>query len=44
MKEYDREIIATKEKLIHEIEGMKFSFKKLLKVYELSALMSYYKD
>ena len=43
MKEYNREIIKAEEKLIKEIEGMKkFSFKKLLKVIELEALLSYY--
>ncbi len=42
MKEYNREIIKAEEKLIKEIEGMKkFSFKKLLKVIELDALISY---
>lgn len=43
MKEFDREVLRTEEKLISEIEGMKkFSFKKLLKVIELEALLSYY--
>lgn len=43
MKEYKREIIKAEEKLISEIAGMKkFSFKKLLKVIELDALLSYY--
>ena len=42
MKEYNREIIKAEEKLIKEIESMKkFSFKKLLKVIELDALISY---
>ncbi len=44
MKEY-REIYRAEEKLINEIEGMKkFSFKKLLKVIELDALLRYYND
>ncbi|MBR2412029.1 MAG: hypothetical protein IKB08_09945 [Clostridia bacterium] len=43
MKEFDREVLRAEEKLISEIEGMKkFSFKKLLKVIELEALLSYY--
>ncbi len=41
MKEYNRELIKAEEKLIREIAGMKFSFKKLLKVIELDALLSY---
>ena len=44
MKEY-REIYRAEEKLINEIEGMKkFSFKKLLKVIELDALLRYYNN
>ncbi len=42
MKEYKREILIEEEKLIKEIEKMKFSFRKLLKVIELNALLSYY--
>ncbi len=43
MKEYDREIVKAEEKLIREISRMKkFSFKKLLKVIELDALLTYY--
>lgn len=43
MKEYDREIVKAEEKLIREISQMKkFSFKKLLKVIELDALLTYY--
>ena len=42
MKEYDRELMKAEEKLISEIASMKkFSFKKLLKVIELDALISY---
>lgn len=42
MKEYKREILIEEEKLIKEIEKMKFSFRKLLKVIELNALLNYY--
>ncbi len=43
MKEYKREIIKAETQLIGEIESMKkFSFKKLLKVIELDALLKYY--
>ena len=42
MKEFNRELMKAEEKLINEIAGMKkFSFKKLLKVIELDALISY---
>ena len=42
MAQYNREIVKAEEKLIREIAGMKkFSFKKLLKVIELDALLSY---
>ena len=45
MKAYNREIAKTEEKLISELAGMKkFSFKKLLKVIELDALLSYYNN
>ncbi|MBR3768282.1 MAG: hypothetical protein IKL10_08630 [Clostridia bacterium] len=45
MKEYNREIARAEEKLINEIAGMKkFSFKKLLKVIELDALLTYYNN
>ena len=44
MTQYNREIVKAEEKLIREIAGMKkFSFKKLLKVIELDALLSYQK-
>lgn len=43
MKEYNKDIMKAEEKLIGEIANMKkFSFKKLLKVMELDALISYY--
>ncbi len=43
MKEFDKDVLRAEEKLISEIAGMKkFSFKKLLKVIELDALLSYY--
>lgn len=42
MKEYKRELLIEEEKLIKEIEKMKFSFRKLLKVIELNALLNYY--
>ncbi len=42
MKEYNREVIKVEERLIGEIANMKkFSFKKLLKIIELDALISY---
>ncbi len=41
MKEYNRELVKAEEKLIREIATMKFSFKKLLKVIELDALLNY---
>ncbi|MBR3595391.1 MAG: hypothetical protein IKL47_00210 [Clostridia bacterium] len=42
MKEYSKELLKEQERLIKEISGMKkFSFKKLLKVIELDALISY---
>lgn len=45
MKEYRREIIKAEEQLINEIASMKkFTFKKLLKVIELDALLSYYNN
>lgn len=42
MKEYNKDIARAETKLIKEIGNMKFSFKKLLKVVELDALLSYY--
>ncbi len=45
MKEYDRAIAKAEERLISEIADMKkFSFKKLLKVIELDALLNYYNN
>ena len=41
MSKYDREMRKEEERLMNEIEGMKFSFKKLIKVFELNALISY---
>lgn len=41
MKEYSRELRKEQERLIKEISGMKFSFRKLLKVIELDAIISY---
>lgn len=42
MKEYNKELMKAEAKLIKEIEGMKkFSFRKLLKVIELDALINY---
>ncbi len=41
MSKYNREMRKAEEKLISEIAGMKFSIKKLLKVMELNALLSY---
>lgn len=42
MTKYNRDVMTVENKLIKEIGEMKFSFKKLLKVIELDALMSYY--
>ena len=41
MSKYNNEMRREEERLISEIAGMKFSFKKLLKVMELNALLSY---
>ena len=42
MSKYNREMRREEERLISEIANMrKFSFKKLLKVMELNALLSY---
>ncbi len=42
MSKYNREMRREEERLISEIASMKkFSFKKLLKVMELNALLSY---
>ncbi len=41
MSKYDREMRKEEERLINEIATMKFSFKKLLKVMELNALLTY---
>ena len=42
MSKYNREMRREEERLISEIAGMKkFSFKKLLKVMELNALLTY---
>ena len=42
MREYNMALKREEEKLIREISSMKkFSFKKLLKVMELNALLSY---
>lgn len=41
MSKYDREMRKEEERLMSEIAGMKFSFKKLLKVMELNALLTY---
>ena len=38
---YERELMEKEMQLIKEISGMKFSFKKLRKVFELDALMHY---
>ena len=41
MSKYNREMRKEVERLMSEIASMKFSFKKLLKVMELNALLSY---
>lgn len=41
MSKYTAEMRREEERLMNEIEGMKFSFKKLIKVFELNALISY---
>ena len=41
MSKYTAEMRKEEERLMNEIAGMKFSFKKLLKVFELNALVSY---
>lgn len=42
MTRYDRDIIKLEKNLIKEISEMKFSFKKIVKVIELDAILSYY--
>lgn len=41
MSKYNREMRKEEERLMSEIASMKFSIKKLLKVMELNALLSY---
>ncbi len=41
MAKYTAEMRREEERLMNEIEGMKFSLKKLIKVFELNALISY---
>lgn len=41
MSKYDREMRKEEERPMSEIATMKFSFKKLLKVMELNALLTY---
>lgn len=41
MAKYTAEMRKEEERLMNEIEGMKFSLKKLIKVFELNALISY---
>lgn len=41
MNSYTKEELRLEEKLIKEISGMKFSFKKLRKVIELDALIRF---
>ena len=38
---YEREIMEREMKLIKELSGMKFSFRKLKKAFELDALRHY---
>ena len=42
MTQYDTTAMTQEKKLIKELGNMKFSFKKLLKVIELDALISSY--
>lgn len=42
MNFYSSAEVSREKKLINEIAGMKFSFKKLRKIIELDALISYY--
>ena len=41
MAKYTAEMRKEEERLMNEIESMKFSFKKLLKCIELEAILSY---
>lgn len=41
MKKIDSQIIAREEQLMKELEGMKFSFRKIRKVIELDALLNF---
>jgi len=38
----NRQIVSVEKKLVNEIADMKFSFRKLVKVIELDALISFY--
>lgn len=40
MRSYDKEIYEREMQLMKEISGMKFSFKKLRKIFELEALLN----
>lgn len=40
MRAYDRNVYEQEEKLMKEISGMKFSWKKIAKIIELEALIS----
>ena len=40
MDAYSKEVREMEEKLMKEISGMKFSLKKLKKIFELGALLS----
>lgn len=40
----NKEIRDAEKKLLKEIESMKFSFKKIIKVIELEAMLKYYAD
>ena len=41
MRRYDKEIYEREQQLMKEISGMKFSLKKIGKMIELEALLSY---
>ena len=42
MERYNKDVAEMEQKLIKEMSGMKFSFRKLLKAIELDAVVSIY--
>ena len=42
MRSYDKDLYEQEMKLMKEISGMKFSLKKVVKIFELEALINSY--